>query len=131
MVLFAALCCLMAADITRSEADAFFERGQYKQAADAYIALLRSAPSDRGLVRSLAAALQEANQFAEASQLLGQLTTSDPKDAESWRRLGLLMYRNGYYGAAIEDLDRALALGIEPDSTRITRAISLMQTGRA
>jgi tetratricopeptide (TPR) repeat protein len=94
-------------------------------------------PANRVAARSLAAALQEANALEDARRLLMQLVHTDPEDAESWYLLGLLMYRNGYYSAAIEDLDQALARGpgggISQYRNRAEsiRAISLLQAGRA
>jgi tetratricopeptide (TPR) repeat protein len=93
-------------------------------------------PMSRSGLHSLAAALQEANVLEEGQRLLNQLTAADPNDAESWYRLGLLSYQNGYYTAAIEDLDRFLKLNPD-DGTRqyrnraeIVRAISLVEAGR-
>jgi tetratricopeptide (TPR) repeat protein len=55
----------------------------------------------------------------------------------SWYGLGMLMSRNGYYSAAVEDLDRALALGLTgPDADALrnraetSRAIALLEAGR-
>jgi protein O-GlcNAc transferase len=94
-------------------------------------------PANRVAARSLAAAFQDANSVEDARRLLVQLTSTDPEDAESWYLLGLLMYQNGYYSAAIEDLDQALARGRGGgisqyrDRAESIRAISLLEAGRS
>lgn len=88
-------------------------------------------PSNRAL-HSMAAAFQEGNALEEGQRLLAQLTAADPTDGESWYRLGLLMYQNGYFSAAIDNMDRALRLDLGPYRNRAeeTRAISMLETGR-
>ena len=119
--------------------ESFLGGGKPKQAILLFERAARLAPGDRAPLRPLAAALQEANHFDQAYPLLERLTGADPADAQSWFRLGLLMYQNGYYGAAIQDLDRALALGLpaggpppaDRDRAEIARAVSLSQAGQA
>ena len=81
--------------------------------------------------RCLGASLQESNSFDEARSVLEGLTASEPAIGVNWFRLGLLMYRNGYYPAAIQNLERALVLGVaEVNRAEVIRAISLLQAGR-
>ncbi|MBI1788405.1 MAG: tetratricopeptide repeat protein [Acidobacteria bacterium] len=85
---------------------------------------------DRDLRRAMAEALQELNQFFEAEKLLRDLTRSAPRDGESWRLLGSLLYHNGYYGSALQSLDKALALQPANKTVKIQRAVSLMRLAR-
>ena len=77
--------------------------------------------------------MQEANEFSDGStRFLTTMAQSDPGNGEIWYRLGLLFYQNGYYGSALENLNRALASMTMSDrnSAEIVRAICLLQTGR-
>jgi len=92
------------------------------------------APKDGVSARALAAAMQEANEFSDDSvRFLTKLTESDPGGGEIWYRLGLLVYQNGYYSAALDDLDKALgSMAIsDRNAAESARAISLMQVGRS
>jgi tetratricopeptide (TPR) repeat protein len=107
--------------------------GQFRQAAAFFQQEMKLDPANRAAARALAATFQEGGALDPARDLLTQLTTADPKDGESWYLLGLVSYRSGYYPAAIEQLDRALRLTIDPTarvSAENARAISLVETGR-
>ncbi len=90
--------------------------------------------NDRIGSRALAAAMQEANEFSEGStRFLATLARSNSGDGEIWYKLGFLFYQNGYCGAALENLDRALASMTVSDrnSAEVIRAICLMEIGRS
>jgi tetratricopeptide (TPR) repeat protein len=106
---------------------------QPRQAIPYLLRETQSAPNDHVGARALAAAMQEANEFSEGStRFLTTLAQSDSGSGEIWYRLGLLFYQNGYYGPALENLDRSLASMTVSDrnSAETVRAICLMQTGR-
>jgi tetratricopeptide (TPR) repeat protein len=92
------------------------------------------APADAEGARALAAAMQEANEFSEDSvRFLAKLAESGTGGGEVWYRLGLLTYQNGYYAAALDDLDKALRSMtiVDRNAAESARAICLMQVGRA
>jgi tetratricopeptide (TPR) repeat protein len=86
--------------------------------------------ADRESQRTLARALVARNEFPQAEKVLRALTAADPRDAESWFYLGALLYRNGYYGAALPALEKALALRPENFQAKVYRAVSLALVGR-
>jgi predicted Zn-dependent protease len=92
-------------------------------------------PQSLAAARSLSEALLETGQFEEAHKLLTRIVASDPSDTSSWARLGTLLYRNGYYQAALAAFDHTLSSrsGLEAGAARngieALRAISLVQTG--
>jgi tetratricopeptide (TPR) repeat protein len=162
---------LMAPGSTRADADALFQAGNYQEAGEIYLSLLRASPRDPVLLdsmgqtllrmhqyrtaiaffqqeikldpanyaagRSLALTLQEGGDPEEARRLLTKLTTADPSDPENWFLLGTLNYQTGYYPAAIEQLDRALKLGLKGGTpsyrnrAEVARAVSLVESGHA
>src|ERR1017187_4511111 len=168
-MLATAILFFLAADPSRGAADALYQAGRYKEAALAYIELLRKAPDDTDLLdgagrclvglgapdraipfferelalrpphlaaaRSLSEALLETGRFEEAHKLLTRIIASDPSDISSWARLGTLLYRNGYYPAALAAFNHTLApgSGLEAGAVRngieVLRAISLVETG--
>jgi protein O-GlcNAc transferase len=77
-------------------------------------------PSDRTAARALAHAFVDANDFSRAEDLLNEITTATPSDAEAWFLFGQLLYQGGYYGGAVGHLDRALQLA--PNAPWTTRA---------
>ncbi|SRR5579872_1441604 len=126
-------------DVTLLEAtgNSLLSLGRPRQAIPFYQRALRFAPSDLELARRLAAAFVEINEFGQAHSLLTRLTQADPADALSWYRLGLLMYQNGYYPAAIDGLDHAITLGFMGaeaaqyrNRAQGVRAIALVEAGR-
>jgi len=97
---------------------------------------LTISPQNLAAARQLAAAFVEVNQFGIARDLLTWLTERDPSDAVSWYRLGLLMYKNGYYGAAIKELNSAIAgllsgpeAGPYRNRAEVIRAIAFVEAG--
>jgi predicted Zn-dependent protease len=115
---------------------ALVRAGRPREAAPILQRELARDPANRVAKRWLAAAFQEGGAFDAAFPLLQGLTRDDPKDAESWYRLGLLMYRAGYYASAASHLETALQLGLSAkhgDRSRaeITRAVALAQAGRS
>jgi predicted Zn-dependent protease len=114
---------------------ALLKSGRPREAAPLLQRELALDPRNRVAARWLATAFQEGGAFDSAFTLLRELTRDDPKDSESWYRLGLLMYGAGYYSAAAGHLETALRLGLSPvDGERsraeITRAVALAQAGR-
>lgn len=154
---------------SRADADALLLAGRYRDAALAYLSLLRISPDDPDLLdgagRSmmglaaperaipyferetvlqplrweasqwLSEAYMAAGRFQDAQQLLTRMTTDDPSDGRLWSQLGILFYRTGYYAAAVEALDRALAVdkGLDAPAERnrgeVFRAIALVESG--
>jgi tetratricopeptide (TPR) repeat protein len=72
---------------------------------------LALSPNYLDAARQLATAFSAINELGEAQSLLAHVAQLDPADAVTWFRLGVLMYMRGAYPAAVEDLDRSLALG--------------------
>lgn len=72
---------------------------------------LALSPNDLDAARQLATAFSTTNEFGEAQSLLAHVAQLDPSDAVTWFRLGVLLYMKGSYPGAVDDLDRALALG--------------------
>ena len=94
---------------------------------------VRREPSDREAMRTLARAFVELNRFTPAEQLLTKLVTSDAKDKETWYYLGELMYQNGYYGAALVDLEKSSdpeAGSVRKAKTEVHRAVCLAKVGQ-
>jgi tetratricopeptide (TPR) repeat protein len=92
---------------------------------------LATNPRDREAQRTMARALLDLYQFLPAQELLEKLTRTDPNDGESWYYLGLLMYRNGYYGAALPALEKSLATRPDNPKARVYRAVCLSKLARA
>jgi len=114
---------------------ALVRAGRPREAAPLFQRELALDPGNRVARRWLAAAFQEGGAFDPAYGLLQELTRGDPKDGESWYRLGLLMYGAGYYAAAAGHLETALKLGVpvehgDRSRAEITRAVALAQAGR-
>jgi len=115
---------------------ALLRAGRPREAAPLFQRELALGPGNRPAKRWLATAFQEGGAFDPAYSLLQELTRSDPKDAQSWYVLGLLMYHSGYYTAAVSDLESALQLGLPAEHgdrsrAEITRAVALAQAGRS
>jgi len=91
---------------------------------------VKANPGDRMAQRALGHAYQDQQRFVEGELLLRKLVTEDPKDAEAWYYLGLLLFDRNYAAAALDALERALAL--QPGYTRasIYRAAALAMLGR-
>src|SRR5579863_1281661 len=106
-------------------------QGRFRDAISYLQRALQANPNDREALRAMAHALTELNQFFQAEKMLRSLVESDTKDGESWYYLGLLLYRNGYFGTALGALEHALIA--QPDNlrARIYRAVSLAKVGRA
>jgi tetratricopeptide (TPR) repeat protein len=103
---------------------------------------LAVSPNDLEAARQLATALSATNEFGEAQSVLEHVAQSDPADAVTWFRLGVLMYMRGSYPVAVEDLDRALALGFAgrglsgrdsaqyQNRAEVVRAVAQVEMGR-
>jgi len=99
-------------------------------------------PNDLEAARQLATALSATNEFGEAQSVLEHVAQLDPADAVTWFRLGVLMYMRGSYPVAVEDLDRALALGFAgrglsggdsaqyQNRAQVVRAVAQVEMGR-
>lgn len=99
-------------------------------------------PNDLEAARQLATALSATNEFGEAQSVLEHVAQLDPADAVTWFRLGVLMYMRGSYPVAVEDLDRALALGFAgrglsggdsaqyQNRAEVVRAVAQVEMGR-
>jgi len=104
--------------------------GRSREAVPYLSQALATNPRDREAQRTMARALLDLYQFMPAQELLEKLTQTDPNDGESWYYLGLLMYRNGYYGAALPALDKSLATRPDSPKARIYRAVCLSKIAR-
>ena len=104
--------------------------GHFREAFPFLKRALDANPGDGEAQRAMAHALVELRQFFQAEALLKKLTDSNPKDGESWYYLGLLMYRNGYFGAALPALDKSLAYRPGNVTALVYRAVSLAKVGR-
>ncbi|HEY6341235.1 MAG TPA: tetratricopeptide repeat protein [Bryobacteraceae bacterium] len=103
---------------------------------------LALSPNDLDAARQLATAFSAINEFGEAQSLLAHVAQLDPADAVTWFRLGVLMYMRGAYPSAVEDLDRALALGFAghglsgrdsaqyQNRAEVVRAVAQVEMGR-
>jgi tetratricopeptide (TPR) repeat protein len=108
--------------------------GRFREAVPVLMEAVNRKPGDREAMRHLAHAVVELNQFVPAEDLLKTLQDGDPNDKEVWYYLGVLMYQNGYYGSALQDLEKSS----DPASgdparklrTAIDRAVSLEKLGR-
>jgi tetratricopeptide (TPR) repeat protein len=110
------------------------ELGKVREAFEALDAVLKSHPNDPDATRAIAHVFVEVNQFFRAETLLKRLVAADQQDRESWYYLGLLLYRNGYYQAALNALDRSkgdpAATPMRRTRTRVYRAVCLDRIGR-
>ena len=89
-------------------------------------------PTNRAALRLLGATLQECNILDQGRSVLVELTKSEPEVSINWYHLGMLMYQNGYYPAAIDAFNRALAKKFEESNrAEVVRAVSLLQAGRS
>jgi tetratricopeptide (TPR) repeat protein len=129
--------------------------GLLERAGDSYLAQNRAAlaipffkhalalsPNDLGAARQLATAFSAINEFGQAEPLLAHVAQLDSSDAVTWFRLGVLLYMRGAYPAAIEDLDRGLALGFAgrglsardsaqyQNRAEVVRAVAQVEMGR-
>lgn len=108
--------------------------GRPQNALPALREALQIRPDDRNARRILAEALSALRQFAEAESILEQLTSTDPRDRESWFDLGSLMYDYGYYNRALIVLEKSAGDDRADPSrqikTEIYRAICLSHLGR-
>ena len=90
-------------------------------------------PNDREAKHKLAQALVELNQFNQAEQLLKSTVDTDPDDHEAWFWVGVLRYRNGFYGSALQAFDQAHEPTRDNDTREqklsAFRAICLAKTG--
>jgi tetratricopeptide (TPR) repeat protein len=95
---------------------------------------LAGKPGDRDARRELGHAFTTGNLFPRAEQILNELIGTDSNDRESLYYLAVLMYQNGYYGAALSYLDRSndpkVADPLRQLKTRVYRAVCLSRVGR-
>lgn len=80
--------------------------------------------------RLLGRAYQEANQFFDGERTLRAVLKQDPADWRSWTSLGVLLYNNNYYAAALEALQTGLKVQGENPRARMLEASSLVHLGR-
>lgn len=108
--------------------------GRPREAVPVLMEAVNREPGDREAMHHLAHALVDLNQFVPAEHLLKILQLGDPNDKEAWYYLGVLMYQNGYYGSALQDLEKssdpASADQARNLKTAIDRAVSLEKLGR-
>ena len=107
--------------------------GRSREAIAPLSEALKRQPDDREITRDLAHAFVDLNQFQPAEQLLSRLVKANSQDKESWYYFGVLMYKNGYYGAALDYLEWSLDANADVTRQRqiaIYRAVSLEKTGR-
>jgi predicted Zn-dependent protease len=120
-------------ELLEATGNSILAAGGARQAIPFFQRVLALSTGNVEAARQLAGAFAGINEFGQAQHLLDQLTRSNPSDALSWFGLGMLMSRNGYYAAAIDDLDRALVLGLngaEQNRAEASRAIALLEAGR-
>jgi tetratricopeptide (TPR) repeat protein len=124
-------------ELLEATGNSLLAAGGARQAIPFFQRVLTLSPGNVQAARQLAGAFAEINEFGQAQHLLDQLTRSNPSDAMSWYGLGMLMFRNGYYSAAIDNLDRAVTLGLTGPEAAVyrnraetSRAIALLEAGR-
>jgi tetratricopeptide (TPR) repeat protein len=105
--------------------------GRLREARRAYDEGLRLAPSDAGLLASLAL-VSGLEGDGEAAEVLAHRAVSvDPSQLEAWMILGHRALERGDGAAALGALDRAVALDPDRGDAHLARAQALRLLGRA
>lgn len=111
-------------------ASALIPLGRSKEAIPLLEDALKKMPGDVQARRTLGRAYSEEGLFIPAEDVLRGLVNQDPKDAESWFDLGVLLVNQNYSQPALEALDRSLALYPDNAVALTYRAGALTQLGR-
>ena len=88
MMMVLALLLLIAADVTREDADALLRHGSFREAADAYLILLRQSPSDPDLIESMGQTLLALHQSAQAVRFFRRELEISPGSRKAAQSLG-------------------------------------------
>jgi tetratricopeptide (TPR) repeat protein len=90
--------------------DAWLGAGKNREAVTAYEQAVQLAPDSARTLRSLAAALSAAGDFARAAEMLNRALRIAPSDPITWYRYGLLDSASGHSAEAIEKIRKAIEL---------------------
>jgi predicted Zn-dependent protease len=90
---------------TRADADALFQRGQYEEAGQIYLALLRDSPRDTGLLDAMGQTLRRVHQPRTAAAFFQREIALDPANRAAQRSLAATFEE----GNAPEEAARVLA----------------------
>jgi tetratricopeptide (TPR) repeat protein len=101
-------------DTLLTEIDEAVERGALADALALSISAVEMGIRDPIVLMLAAEHYEKIGRVSHALQLLQQAASSDPNDAEVWRRMGGLMARSGMLESALDALRNSLE--IEPDS---------------
>jgi tetratricopeptide (TPR) repeat protein len=85
----------------------YLAMGRSRDAAQTFNEVLLRKSDDYEANLDMAHALVDLNRFVPAEHILKKLVGDRPGDGESWYYLGVLMYQNGYFGAADADFEKA------------------------
>jgi Tfp pilus assembly protein PilF/shikimate kinase len=100
-----------------AEAQNYYTKGQYGQAAADYEKILKSDQNNPLALANLAAIELEENQLADADQHIQAAVAQTPNDAYNLTILGRIKFSEGKYDDALDALDHAAKL--DPQSAEI------------
>jgi tetratricopeptide (TPR) repeat protein len=91
-------------------ANALYEAGHYRQAADHYRQVLNNGTGGLDVTRRLGQCYEAREQWPEAAKLYEKWTKVAPEDADAWIKLGWAYYHTENHELAISKFARALEL---------------------
>ena len=123
------------AALALAPADAALRRGlagHLLGAGDAQAALAALEPTDDSAaahhLRGLA--LAEQDDFAAAAEAFRRTVARDPRPADGWSNLGMMLRAEARFDAAIAAHDQAVARAPEEAQIHVNRAVALLHAGR-
>ncbi len=95
---------------TAREAREFFDRGQYREAAELYNEILLQAPNNLYALSNLGVTQYRSGRLNSAEASFKKAIAIDPEDSFSMSTLGIVYYQQGRYDDAIDVLTKAIAI---------------------
>ena len=128
MLLRLALVFLAVGD-TRTDADALFRAGRYREAASAYVTLLRQSPDDTALMDAVGQTLRRMNQPGASIPFFQRELTLDPANRAAMRSLGAALQEANAFEEAERWLTRLTALDPKDSESWYRLGLVLYQNG--